>query len=46
MRAYDDVFRVESAAERRLGQAAVFAAIAGPQPNRLSRIAHAGCCKV
>src|SRR5450759_100641 len=42
----DNVFSVESAAERRLRQAAVLVAIAGAPRNRLSRLTHAGCCKI
>ena len=38
----DNVFGVESAAERPLRQMAVLAAIAGAPPNRLGRPTHAG----
>jgi hypothetical protein len=40
----DNVFDVESAAERPLPQMAVLTAIAGASPNRLGRRTHAGCC--
>ena len=42
----DNVFGVESAAERPLRQVAVLAAISGASPNRLGRPTHAGCCNV
>jgi len=40
----DNVFDMESAAERPLRQAAVLATIASAQPHRLGWPAHAGCC--
>jgi hypothetical protein len=42
----DNVFDVESAGERSLRQATVFATIAGAAPNRLGPPIHAGCRKV
>jgi hypothetical protein len=40
----DNVFGVESAAERPLRQMAILTAIAGAAPNRLGRPTHAGWC--
>jgi hypothetical protein len=42
----DNVFGVESAAERPLRQVAVLAAIASASPNLLGRPTHAGCYNV